>query len=428
MLLITEIQKRPLARPLLFWIAGIILYTLFPLQKLSLCLPALAATVLFASICIASNNNNRLYIWNARWLWGALFASLIIFLAIQTSAIAELNALNPTSKPQPRFLSLANSIREALIDKLAALNLPQEHINVLASITLGFKKSMTAALKQQFSVAGVAHILVVSGFHVAVVFAFVRTALAFLSDNVLPAKIIKYAIALIIIWSYSCVAGLGPASVRAALMLSFFIAAKMLNRQGDKYNSLAAAALCQLFLNPFDLFNPGFQLSYAAVLAILYLKPRFDNALNFKNPLVKLPTDAISVSCAAQIGVSFLLFFYFGYFSLVFIFTNLFLSFISLILIPLTLMWLIMPLCLQPLASLLQPAIETLTRFLMNVVDSFNNVSWAKFELKFDLTTTLASYCALVMLLFWFRQQRYYQLFLSLTLLFIILLRFALFH
>jgi len=416
-----------LFRPLLLWVVGITFYTLFPVRELSFALPAIVVVVILASCIVSKQSDASMSEWKARWLWGAVFALTIIFLAIQMTALAEYKALHPSVSEPPFYMRLAVQLRDAMTEKLSRLNLPDDYVNVLASITLGFRQKMPRALGTQFSVSGVAHILVVSGFHVGIVFAFVRTALAFLPNRYIVSAALKYIVSLLLVWAYACIAGLGLATVRAALMISFFIIGTAINRRGDKYNTLAAAAFCQLVYNPLDLFNAGFQLSYVAVLSILYLQPRFDKALAIVNPVIKYPWSAISVSIAAQAGISFLLFYYFGNISLVFIFTNLLLTFISLILIPLTLLWLLMPDGLAAVATLFQPVIEAMVRFLMKVVLTFSSFPWATLDVRFDVFTLVASYTGFCMLLLWFRQKYYYQLFAALACLTLILLRYAIF-
>jgi competence protein ComEC len=203
-------------------------------------------------------------------------------------------------------------------------------------------------------------------------------------------------------------------------MLTIYATGIALGRKPDKYNTLSGAALCMLTYNPFYLFDIGFQLSFAAVFFILYLQPRISRLIEVRNPLLRVPWETLTVTVAAQTGVCFLCFFYFGKSSLVFLFTNLFLSMLALILVPTTLMWMNTPEW-MPGWNLLRSAIEIMTRALMWTVDRFASLPGAAFALRFDFVTLIGSYIVLGLILLYFRSQRYNTLLAALIVLFAIL-------
>lgn len=410
-----EIEKRPFGRPLFFWIAGICLQTCFPLQTVSFIIPALVAVIL--SLVRPKRDNNR-WLYHARWVWGALFAGIVVFLAIQMTYLTEWRMQHP-SEPGV-FLRKAQEVQAGMVERLNDLNLPDANKSVLATLTVNDRRAMTAVLHRQFSVTGVSHLLAVSGFHVGIVCSFVNLLLSFIPKRSVFFRWLKYLVAMLCVWAFTFVSGLTTASVRAAVMLTIYMTGWALGRHSDRYNTLAGAAFCMLVYNPFYLFDVGFQLSYIAVFFILYLQPCFRQLIKIRNPLIAAPWNVLTLTMAAQIGTSFLCFYYFGQSSLVFLFTNLFLSLLATVLIPVTLLWMLIPAWI-PGIEWLRIGVETMSRWMMGVVERFAALPGATLSLRFDFITLLLSYLCLAFGLLYVRRRRYRMLFAGLTTLLIIL-------
>ena len=113
-----------------------------------------------------------------------------------------------------------------------------------------------------------------------------------------------------------------PSSVvRAATMISIYAFVSLLGRSKAPVNTLALAAVIMLGFNPYALFDVGFQLSFAAVLAILTFVPIFDALAPCS--LLPAPLKSLTaVSVAAQIGTAPLVAYHFGRFSPWFLLSN----------------------------------------------------------------------------------------------------------
>ena len=414
---IDEIQKRPFLRPLIFWIAGILLQICFPLQKISFIFIIIALIALLISFIIAGQHNDAFF-YHYRWVWGVLFTGIVLFLAIQTTYLTE----QRINKPQETglLLSKAQEMQSRMVGKLGNLHLPDEYKSVLATLTVNYRKAMTPALRNRFSVTGISHLLAVSGFHVGIVSAFISVLLSFLSRKRVTTRWIKFLITLLGVWSFTYLSGLAIAAVRAATMISIYLTGSVIGRIPDKYNTLAGAAFCMLVYNPFYLFDVGFQLSFTAVFFILYLQPRLSMLIEIRNPLIANPWNVLTVTIAAQTGTGFLCFFYFGQSSMVFLFTNLALSLLATLLIPLTLVWMIAPASL-PGIDIIRMLVETMTRWFMWVVDRFASIPGATLSLRFDFVTLVCSYLLLAFILLYFHSRRYWMLFASLMTLLLII-------
>ncbi len=417
-LVINEIRKRPFVRPLIFWLTGILLQVCFPLQVLSIIFFAFAAVFVIISFFVPKQICLDSYRYDMRWVWGGVFALLLVFLSIQRTSLAERQLGH---KAEPGFLlAKAAEMQETIVDRLDLLDLSDEKKAVLATITVNYRRNMTRDVSQQFSVAGLSHLLAVSGFHVGIISAFIGMLLSFMPKRIVFFHYLKYLFMILFIWMFTYMTGLSTAAVRAAVMISIYLTGKMLKRRPDKYNTLAGAAFCMLVYNPFYLFDIGFQLSYMAVLFILYLQPRLGSLLEIKNPLLASPWNTLTVTISAQAGTLFLCFYYFGQSSLVFLFTNLFLSLLATLLIPATLLWMLIP-SWMPGSGCLESAVETMTTGLMWVVDRFASIPGATVSIRFDLVTMLFSYIALGLFLIYIQARRYWMLLAALAALLIVL-------
>jgi len=414
---IHEILKRPFVRPLFFWIAGICLQICFPLQNISLVLLIVITATVLLSFVLPQSKETLLF--HNRWVWGIVFALIILFLAIQVTGLTEQRLSAPQ---EPGFLlRKALDMQSRMVAKLGLLQLPDADKTVLATLTLNYRKAMDWGIYRQFSISGVAHLLSVSGFHVGIVCAFVHLLLSFIPKRGIVARWAKYLTTVSCVWAFAFLSGLATAAVRAAIMLTVYLTGRgVLGRNPDRYNTLAGAAFCMLVYNPFYLFDIGFQLSYVAVFFILYLQPRLSRLIEIRNPLIAGPWNVLTVTISAQTGTCFLSFYYFGMSSLVFLFTNLALSLIATLLIPISLVWMITPDWI-PGMDILRIVLESLTRWMMWIVERFAAIPGATLSLRFDFFTLIFSYLCLSFLLVYFRSRRYWMLIATLSTLLVIL-------
>ncbi len=215
------------------------------------------------------------------------------------------------------FFRVIFYLRKRLLETIDH-TLPSLQGSVLKGILLGRREELPSSLAQAFITTGVAHVLAVSGLHVGLIVAFFHYGLFRLLR--LPNKG-STLLTLFIIILYCFMTGCRPPVVRATIMFGLLLLAPGLGRKREIYTTLALAALIILLINPLTLFNVGFQLSFIAVLAILYLYPRFWPRLRFLSSYL---ARLVSVSLAAWIGVAPLIAYHFNYFTPVAILANLF--------------------------------------------------------------------------------------------------------
>lgn len=194
---------------------------------------------------------------------------------------------------------------------------------ILDAMILGEKKHIPALLYKSMIKSGTVHILVVSGFNVGIVTFIVVLFLKLLR---LPRKL-RCCLAVPLIILYCLVTGASVPVVRATIMAVIFSLAYLLKREADIYNSLSAAAIIILGINPNQLFDIGFQLSFASVIAIVYFYPKIKAFLRIDSlemKWIRFFIDSALVSFSAWLGTFGLVAYYFRLFSPITVFANLF--------------------------------------------------------------------------------------------------------
>lgn len=194
------------------------------------------------------------------------------------------------------------------------------------ALLLGYKRGLDPEVQSAFQLSGTAHILAVSGMHVGLVLSLWLFLL-----NRLPAgwshHWISQTVLLGLVVFYGFLTGASPSAMRAVIMGSIAILARMMYQTYSPLNALAFAAFLQNAADPQVIYQLGFQLSYAAVGGIMAFYAPLQAALLKIFPrggtLLRYFQDLIAISLAAQVGTFFLSWAYFGRFPLYFLLANL---------------------------------------------------------------------------------------------------------
>lgn len=329
-----ELRKRPFARPLFIWTSGICFSVYIPFEYVTFGLSTLCLILLFYSFYF--ENERSLY--SERWQWGAWY--MLLLLALSCAYVSYRLRVHP-STDLSEWQVWCHSFQQQLLEPIALLDLADWEKNVLATLTLGYRQQLEWTVRERFSLAGAAHILAVSGFHVGVVYSFLRLCLFPLSDKS-GLRYLKNGLLLMGIWLFAAITGLAASAVRAAWMLSLYLIGVTIRKKRDSYNTWCAAAFCMLVYDPFYLFDIGFQLSFLAVLSIFFFYRRIASLFQLRNPFIRIPWDWFAISLAAQIGTFPLCLYYFGEISSVSLLASLPVSFFSILIIPLALVWIVL--------------------------------------------------------------------------------------
>ncbi len=244
---------------------------------------------------------------------------------------------------QPVYDSIAKSLEELMP--------PGEERKLAAGVLTGEKEGMSDEVFEAFKLTGTAHILAVSGLNVGLLALVIQICLQRFKVTSLG-RWLSFGLFCFILLVYCYVTGNSPSVKRAAFMSLVLIGGETLGRKSYPINSLALADFLILLFDPFDLLNPGFLMTNGAVLGILLIYPRFiDSPSSQKGggllrSVGRFLLSGIMITIASIIGVSPVIAYYFGTFSVISILAN-----IPVVLFSTLLMYALVPMLLLNLVS-----------------------------------------------------------------------------
>lgn len=225
--------------------------------------------------------------------------------------------------PSTSFYGSAARLRDSIIFKLREANFGEEELSIIQALVLGQRNDIPKSVYDDYKNAGAVHILAVSGLHIGILLILLQFVLKPL-EWFPKGKTLKLVVMVAMLWGFAFLAGLSPSVVRAVTMFSFVAYALYLNRPSNTFNILALSILfILLVVDPKLLFQVGFQMSYAAVIAIVWIYPLLQRLWFPKNSLLRKIWQLFSVSIAAQLGVLPISLFYFHQFPGLFFVSNL---------------------------------------------------------------------------------------------------------
>jgi competence protein ComEC len=208
-----------------------------------------------------------------------------------------------------------------ILRALEKTSIEKRELGVLRAILLGQRNNLDSAIYEDYQNAGAAHILAVSGLHIGVLLLILQALLKPLMA-IRHGPFLRMGLVVFALWSYAFFTGLSPSVVRAVTMFSFIAYALFLNRPTSIVNILALSVFTILLIHPMFLFQVGFQMSYAAVFAIIWIYPILMKLWNPRHWFLKKSWQLFSVSLAAQAGVLPISIFYFHQFPGLFFLSN----------------------------------------------------------------------------------------------------------
>lgn len=193
----------------------------------------------------------------------------------------------PKLKLVPADLSSKQLIQKRLIlfkQKLRATlnkNIPEPEAGLASAMIFGYKKSLSNDDLDIFSRVGIRHLIAISGVHVTIFSSFLLTILTILGFS--RRRSIIFILFFLVF--YPLITGLASSAIRASLMGGMAFLALYFRRSKNSFRLLVISASLMLLFNPMLLrYDLGFQLSFLAILGIIYLEPILKN---FSAPIIK---------------------------------------------------------------------------------------------------------------------------------------------
>ena len=212
---------------------------------------------------------------------------------------------------------LIQPVRNKIINILDD-NVAEPTVDILKALILGEKQNIDSPILVSFQRSGVIHVLAISGLHVG--FILLVFLMIFSLFNV-PYRL-KIILTLILLFIYVALVNFKAPVLRASIMAAFYFLGNLAERRGNSMNIIGLAGLIILAFDPRQLFQVGFQFSFAAVGSILYGYPKLSGLLprasRFKwaSSFNKILGRPFIVSIAAVLGTTPLTWWYYGTFQL----------------------------------------------------------------------------------------------------------------
>lgn len=219
------------------------------------------------------------------------------------------------------FKKFIYASREKILSILRKNIHGDKELGLSEALLIGYKDDLEQSLVQSYTNTGVVHIIAISGLHLGLIY----WLLALLLKPLQKRKKLRWlrpVLIITVLWLFSLLAGAQPSILRSALMFTCIVLGESLSRRTSIYNTMALSAFILLCINPFWLWDVGFQLSYAAVLSIIiFMRPVY-NLFYIKNKILDAIWKLNAVTIAAQILTVPLSIYHFHQFPNLFLLTN----------------------------------------------------------------------------------------------------------
>lgn len=188
--------------------------------------------------------------------------------------IKELSVLKPERKPMAHY---GEMLRKFLADGFGD-NFSRDTAGFLTALLTGSKEYISDRVYDTFKRSGVAHIMAVSGMHLAVLAMFIGLFTKKLKDR---HRIVYFIIMCLFVLIVMFTASFSSSVIRAGIMLFMVLIGNLIDERADSLNSLGFACICILVSNPFSAMNVGFLLSAVSTWAIIVFAVPFCNKHRF---------------------------------------------------------------------------------------------------------------------------------------------------
>lgn len=220
----------------------------------------------------------------------------------------------------------SKKVQAAIVRRLDGFGMDDRELGVAMALLAGDRTLIDPELREDYSKAGVSHILAISGLHLGIIFLLLNylfTPLLFFRRG----RTVRTILVILALWTYAFISGMSASVLRAAFMLTIMQLSLFSVWNYNSYNALFGSAFILLLIRPMFLYDISFQMSYLALLGILFFYPRlnrwtgvergtiwFRRIRNRTKGLLRIPvafvcnlfvfmTGAILIGLSAQIGV-----------------------------------------------------------------------------------------------------------------------------
>lgn len=284
--------------------------------------------------------------------------------------------------PMDQVWALKRSLRRTVNEFL-----PEPHASFLTALMIGGGDYIPTSISNDFRKAGTSHILAISGYNISMIITLVTGLLGSLAIR--KSRLILYSLFFILF--FVSIVGFEPSVVRAALMGSFALLARLVERKTNMRNILLLSAVIMTIINPLLLrYDIGFQLSFAATLGMFYGTGLIEGPLN--KILPSFLQGTLIPTLAASIFTIPIQAYYFGTLSLAAIPANL----ILLPIVPYTMLIVAVLMVCGAISSFLggiiSPVAWGVSSSFLRLNHFFASLSWAQKSITLSVTSVFLIY------------------------------------
>lgn len=307
------------------------------------------------------------------------------------------------------YFSFFDKVKDKINNNLES-NLSFDSSALVSAMFLGNKNLLSDDLKNIFSRAGLSHIIAISGMHISLLTAILLQVLSFLGLS----RRRSFYVCVLFLISYLCLIGAPASALRASLMGFLALLALYMGRSGNLPNALFLSAFLMLMFNPWLLVaDIGFQLSFLAVLSIIFLYPHLKEYLKlilvknkfsrnfYQTKIGESILDIFSITIAVQVFSAPVLISSFKQISLIAPLANLLVVFLLPLIISLILLALFFSLFSQILGSIFYYILDLLISYICLVGKLSSQIPYASWEiLSWNFYFTFIYYLCLIYFLY----------------------------
>lgn len=233
--------------------------------------------------------------------------------------------------------------RKFVCERLDKMDISVADKTLLKAITIGDKTDLDYSLAERYRRSGVSHLLAISGWHIGIIFLFLNIILFFMNRN-FSTRIAKLIIIIAIIWFYAAITSFSASVTRAAIMFTMMQFA-LFGHVGInmKFNILFCSAFLLLSFDANYIYDISFQLSYMAILSIFIFYKPLISLVKTRNRVLRFIPEAMAITISAQILTLPIVIYHFGEYSMISIFSNMYMMLLMPILMILSILFIVCP-------------------------------------------------------------------------------------
>ncbi|MFD3275071.1 ComEC/Rec2 family competence protein [Aquirufa echingensis] len=241
--------------------------------------------------------------WKSYYARQGIYAS--IFVASKSMSLLR------DAKTQPHFIDKLRNQAVFYLHQALPIGV---HRNVAEAMFLGIGGTIDFETRQSYAALGAIHILSVSGMHVGLLYMGLQFLFGFLKRFRTVGLQVYFALIMLVLWTYAAMSGFSAPVLRSAWMFSVLLFAQVFRLRSHPLNIWAFSCFVLLVIQPNELFQVGFQLSYAAVLGLILFQNKLVQLWKPKTWIAQQTWELTCVAISAQIFTWPLIIFYFHQF------------------------------------------------------------------------------------------------------------------